>query len=208
MNQKYFTFLQYFFFLLKMNFRPDNLLPFALRWMISKVCSHNEFRCRDQHYCVHQVWQSTTMKKCNFTKKKYTRHGFVMVIKTAQTEQTKMSQGGFVETKKNKRKVIDYWPLVGVEQSCNANQINLHAPMQNSEFLSRSLVDDLFWRLILGMRSKLKLIVNLFPLWLWIFHLGVFQPLPSVQVIQSAPTIATRLPVVGFCHSLDSHFKR
>jgi len=62
-----------------------------------------------------------------------TRHGSVMATKTALTEQTKMSQG--------------------VEQSCNANQINLHARMESS----------------------------------------VSQPLPSVQVIQSVPTTATRL---------------
>ena len=112
----------------------------------------------------HQQWKSV-----QFHQKKYTRHGFVMVIKTALTEQTKMSQGGFVETKKNKRKVIDYWSLVGVEQSCNANRINLHAPMQNSEFLSPSLVDEVFWRKSLGMRSKSKFIVNLFP-----FHCEFF----------------------------------
>ena len=44
----------------------------------------------------------TNSEKVQFHHKKiYARHGFVTVIKTAQTEQTKMSQGGFVETKNN-----------------------------------------------------------------------------------------------------------
>ena len=36
---------------------PSNYLigDFLVNIMIVKVCSNNEFRCRDQHYCVHQV---------------------------------------------------------------------------------------------------------------------------------------------------------
>ena len=53
----------------------------------------------------HQQWKSV------ISPKKYARHGFATVIKTALTEQTKMSQGGFVETKKIREKssIIDHW---------------------------------------------------------------------------------------------------